>query len=152
MNADFAVPTAIDTILASSASRESKAKRIAEAIRLARDYRWVGIYEIDGSEIAVIGWSGPEAPSFPRFPITQGLNGAAVASRSAVAVNDVTLDPRYLTTFGSTQSEIVVPIVHPATKAVLGTIDVESVNKNAFTDADRAFLERCAGAVCPLLI
>ena len=56
----------------------------------------------------------------------------------------MTADPRYLTTFGSTRSEIVVPVV---TDGVRGLIDVESERPHAFGDADRAFLERCASAV-----
>jgi putative methionine-R-sulfoxide reductase with GAF domain len=48
--------------------------------------------------IADIAWCGPTAPSHPRFPRSQGLNGAAVASRKAVVVQDVSKDRRYLPT------------------------------------------------------
>ena len=136
--------------LRSNDAREAKAVRIAETIRSAGDYRWVGIYEVSGEEIAVIGWSGPEEPAYPRFPITQGLSGTAVTSGEAVVVGDVSTDPRYLTAFGSTRSEIIVPVIEPATRKVVGTIDVESEHKNAFTDADRATLERCATAIAGL--
>lgn len=61
-------------------------------------------------------------------------------------VGDVTQDPRYLTTLGSTRSEIIVPILHPVTRAILGLIDVESERVNAFTQDDRAFLEKCASS------
>jgi L-methionine (R)-S-oxide reductase len=137
-------------VLRSAEGREAKGERIAETIRSAGDYRWVGIYEVSGEEIAVIGWSGPGEPAYPRFPITQGLNGAAVSSGEAVVVGDVTTDPRYLTAFGSTRSEIIVPVIEPATQKVVGTIDVESELKNAFTDADRATLERCAATIADL--
>jgi L-methionine (R)-S-oxide reductase len=62
----------------------------------------------------------------------------------------VTSDPRYLTTFGSTRSEIVVPILHPVTGVTLSLIDVESERVNAFTDDDRAFLEECASVLANL--
>ena len=137
-------------VLRSADGREAKAVRIAEMIRRAGDYRWVGIYEVSGDEIAVIGWSGPGGPAHPRFPITQGLSGAVVSSGEAVVVGDVTTDPRYLTAFGSTRSEIIVPVIEPATRKVVGTIDVESEHKNAFTEADRATLERCAAAITDL--
>jgi L-methionine (R)-S-oxide reductase len=137
-------------LLQSADGREAKAERIAERIRSASDYRWVGIYEVSGEEIAVLGWSGPGEPAYPRFPITQGLSGTAVSSREAVVVGDVTTDPRYLTAFGSTRSEIIVPVIEPATRKVVGTIDVESGHKNAFTDVDRAILERCAAAIADL--
>jgi L-methionine (R)-S-oxide reductase len=137
-------------VLRSADGREAAAERIAETIQSAGNHRWVGIYEVSGEEIAVIGWSGPGDPAYPRFPITQGLSGTVVSSGEAVIVGDVTTDPRYLTAFGSTRSEIIVPVIEPATRTVVGTIDVESEHKNAFTDADRATLERCAEAIADL--
>ena len=46
-------------------------------------------------------------------------------------------------TFGSTQSEIVVPVVCESGK-VIGLIDVESEKLDAFTENDRDFLEHAA--------
>ena len=88
--------------------------------------------------------------SHPRFPVGQGLSGAAVADRQAVVVGYVTTDPRYLTAFVSTLSEAVVPVLDPATGAVVGTVDVESAERDAFTAADRQVLERCAAALAGL--
>jgi putative methionine-R-sulfoxide reductase with GAF domain len=140
----------ISAVLESDGDRREKAVSVAKVVRSAGDYRWVGIYEVSGEEIAVIGWSGPGEPAYPRFPITQGLSGTVVSSGEAVVVGDVTTDPRYLTAFGSTRSEIIVPVIEPTTRKVVGTIDVESEHKNAFTDADRATLKRCAAAIADL--
>jgi putative methionine-R-sulfoxide reductase with GAF domain len=49
------------------------------------------------NEIVVIAWAGPEPPTYPRFPISQGPNGIAVASKRPVIVQDVAKDSRYLT-------------------------------------------------------
>jgi L-methionine (R)-S-oxide reductase len=147
MNYTISFLNEIQTICESPDTRTSKAKRIAEVVRRTKDYRWVGIYDVGEKEIAVIAWSGEGAPTFPRFPVTQGLNGAAVSSRAPVIVNDVANDPRYLTTFGNTQSEMIVPVINPETESVVGTIDVESVKKNAFGETDRIFLEECAGVM-----
>jgi L-methionine (R)-S-oxide reductase len=141
-----AVLRGIDDVLASEEERAEKAVRIAELVRQAGGYRWVGLYEVTEREIAAIGWSGPGAPAYPRFPVTQGLSGAAVTTGRAVVVNDVTADPRYLTAFSSTLSEAIVPVVDPGTGAVVGTLDVESGERDAFTDADRQALERVAAA------
>ena len=140
----------IHAALTADDSQASKAKCIAGLIRNAHDYRWVGIYDVTEQEIGVIGWSGEGAPTVPRFPVTQGLNGAAVASRSTVIVNDVANDPRYLTTFGNTQAEIIVPVIQPDTGKVVGTIDVESAHKDAFGNEDRTLLEACARMILPL--
>ena len=140
----------ISRILETNNGREEKAARVAEAIRRAGGYRWVGIYEVMEDEIANVAFDGPGAPVYPRFPITQGLSGAAVASGETVFAGDVAEDPRYLTAFGSTRSEIIVPVVEGAKRKVVGTLDVESEEKDAFSEADRSALERCAVAVAGL--
>lgn len=90
--------------------RPLKARQAAELVREARWYRWVGLYDVLPSEIAAIAWTGTTAPAYPRFPVTQGLSGAAVAARQPVIVQDVTQDSRYLTAFGSTRSEAIFPV------------------------------------------
>jgi GAF domain-containing protein len=125
------------------ADRAARARLAAEVIRAARGYRWVGLYDVRPSHIAAIAWTGPTAPRHPTFPRTQGLNGAAVAQRAPVIVQDVRNDPRYLTTFGSTRAEAIFPVCGAAGDLV-GTIDVESDRIDAFTPEDEAFLRQCA--------
>jgi L-methionine (R)-S-oxide reductase len=137
----------IHEALASTDSRQQKVERIAEAIRKAGPYRWVGIYEVDSKDITIVGWSGQGEPAYPHFPASKGLCGSAVASRKTVLVGDVTKDPRYLTTFGSTRSEIVIPVVRLETGSVVALIDAESERMNAFTSEDQILLEKCAAAI-----
>ncbi len=137
-------------VVGGSADRTTKVGQLADVLRRAGPYRWVGLYDVTTNEIAVVAWSGAGAPSYPRFPRDRGLCGAAVSVRRAILVGDVAKDPRYLTTFGSTRSEIVVPVLHPSTGEPVGLIDVESERVAAFTDDDRALFERCAMAMADL--
>ncbi len=130
--------------------RERKAAGVARAIRRAGAYRWVGLYEVGEEEIVNLAFDGPGVPAHPRFPVTQGLSGAAVSSGKTVVVGDVSKDPRYLMAFGSTRSEIIVPVVECVGRKVVGTIDVESEQVDAFSEEDRAALERCAATVAEL--
>lgn len=57
---------------------------------------------------------------------------------------DVARDTHYLTAFGTTRSEIIVPVFDAMRNTVLGTIDVESERLQAFSDEDQVFLEDCA--------
>ena len=139
----------VSRVLEGDGNRERKAAGIAEAIRRSGGYRWVGLYKVTEDEIANLAFDGPDAPAHPRFPVTQGLSGAAVASGKTIVVGDVREDSRYLTAFGSTRSEIIVPVADRAGK-VVGTIDVESEQVNAFSEEDRVALERCAAAVAAL--
>lgn len=128
----------------------ARRRRVAEAIRRSGNYRWIGIYEIGAEEIAALGWSGGEAPKYPRFPVSQGLCGAAASTGTTVVVGDVTKDPRYLTTFSSTRSEMIVPIMRSAARRPIGLIDVESERVNAFGEKDRSLLENCAQVLAAL--
>jgi L-methionine (R)-S-oxide reductase len=118
----------------------------AELIRVAGDYRWVGLYEVTDTEIRAVAWTGPTPPAFPRFSREKGLNGVAVSTKAPVVCQDVAHDPRYLTTFSNTGSEAVIPVISEAGH-VLGTIDVESERRNAFSTDDELFLAACAATV-----
>lgn len=138
---------ALRRAVAADAPLRVRARHAATAIRLAGGYRWVGLYDVGPETIRVIAWDGPSVPSHPSFPVSQGLNGAAVVSREPVIVQDVTEDPRYLATLGSTRAEMIVPVMAADGSRVLGTIDVESERTNAFADSDRALLTAFAEAL-----
>ena len=110
-------------------SHKNKASLLTELIKSAKGYRWVGLYDITKKEVINIAWTGPNAPSYPRFPVTKGLTGAVVAAGEAVNVGDVNADSRYLN--------------------ALGTIQVESDKLNAFGRDEQRFLEECAQAIAP---
>lgn len=135
-------------VLEHNLSRPAKARLLAETLREGRNYRWVGLYDVGPAEITAIAWTGSESPAFPSFPITQGLNGAAAASGKPVIVQDVSQDPRWLTTFGSTQAEAIFPVMGVGGK-VVGTIDVESDRIGAFGPDDEALLDEAARVLRP---
>src|SRR6266436_2674257 len=99
-------------------------------------YRWVGLYDVDSQagEVVNLVWDGLGAPEYPTFPIGKGLTGSAIQESKVINVGDVAADPRYLTAFGSTRSEIIVPILDSKADKVIGTIDVESERPNAFDE------------------
>jgi len=151
------VPIVINNVLgqirataAGSDDRAARAKRLAELIRTLGEYRWVGIYDVTPEQVSIIAWSGPGAPQYPKFPVTKGLTGAAIQQKRAVIVGDVRNDPRYLTAFGSTLSEIIVPVMVPGEERVIGTVDVESEHANAFSARDHQMIEQCVQAALPL--
>jgi L-methionine (R)-S-oxide reductase len=110
-------------------------------------YSWVGIYLVEGDELVLGPWQGPEATEHVRIPVGQGVCGAAAASGVTEIVDDVNADPRYLACFPSTRSEIVVPIA--LNGRVVGEIDIDSDRPAAFGQEDRDFLERVAELIAP---
>ena len=113
-------------------------------------YSWVGIYLVDGDDLVLGPWRGPQATEHVRIPVGQGVCGAAAASGETEVVDDVNVDPRYLACFPSTRSEIVVPIARDG--RVVGEIDIDSDRPAAFDAADRELLERVAGLIAPLSV
>ncbi len=140
-------------ILVSAAKdRVAALQSVAELLRSSGRYRWVGLYDVDraAGTVTNIAWSGPGPPEYPAFPITKGLTGAVISTRKTVNIGDVAADPRYLTAFGTTKSEIIVPVFDRAGENVVGTIDVESEKPNAFPKDMQALLEACSKVVRPL--
>ncbi len=133
--------------VAGPGTRAERAEAVCSAIASARGYDFVGVYDVLEREIAVVGWSGNEPPQHERFPRESGLCGAAAESAETQIVNDVSGDPRYLTTSASIRSEMIVPVVEPATRTVVGTLDVASNRQGAFTNEDRELMEDCGRAI-----
>ncbi|MHA2621156.1 MAG: GAF domain-containing protein [bacterium JZ-2024 1] len=117
-------------------------------VRLLRQrvphFNWVGIYWVkpDRQKLALGSWDGPEPTEHTEIPVTQGICGAAVREARTIIVDDVRRDPRYLSCFVRTRSEIVVPIFKDG--KVIGEIDIDSDTLCAFSEADRVFLESVA--------
>lgn len=105
------------------------------------DYSWVGIYLLDGQELALGPFCGLPSPH-QRIPLNKGICGAAASQGETIVVDDVNADPRYLACSLNTRSEIVVPIKRGDN--VLGEIDIDSDKPAAFTAADRDLLEQTA--------
>jgi L-methionine (R)-S-oxide reductase len=123
-----------------------------QAVRLLKDaipyYSWVGIYLLDGDELALGPYLGKPSPH-TRIPLGQGICGAAATEKTTIIVDDVNADPRYLACSLETRSEIVVPIMNGA--EVLGEIDIDSDQPAAFGQADRALLEQVAALLSEAL-
>lgn len=104
-------------------------------------YTWAGIYLVEGDELVLHNFIGKPSPH-ERIPIGKGVCGAAVAAEESIIVSDVNADPRYLACSIETKSEIVVPIF--AGPQVVGEIDIDSDQPDAFHEGDREMLESCA--------
>jgi L-methionine (R)-S-oxide reductase len=139
---------AIDRILNRGGEADDVLRAVVHVLHdRFEDYSWVGIYLVEGDDLVLGPWKGPEATQHVRIPVGQGICGAAAASGQTEVVDDVNADERYLACFPSTRSEIVVPIAYEG--RVVGEIDIDSNRPAAFGDDDRAFLERVALLISP---
>jgi GAF domain-containing protein len=137
---------ALEETLGSETEADQVLRRTVELLHdRFEHYSWVGIYLVEGDELVLGPWKGPEATEHERIPMGQGICGAAAASGVTEIVDDVNADERYLACFHSTRSEIVVPISYEG--RVVGEIDIDSDQPAAFGQDDREFLERVAGLI-----
>ena len=132
----------MDSAIGSTLGREARQIMVKLLNSAVPPYSWVGIYTVDGEDLVLEGWAGPAASEHTRIPIGKGVCGYAAKSGRTEIVSDVSKDPRYLQCFLSTKSEIVVPITSDG--SVVGEIDVDSDQLDAFSSVDREFLEAVA--------
>src|SRR2546422_4193251 len=132
------VAARLDKIIHSGSQRKAITDFVCRELRKIPHYTWVGIYNVDGSELVLASWSGPSSTQHTRIPLGQGICSAAVTEKATVIVPDVTDDPRYLQCFINTRAEMVVPILRDG--ASIAEIDIDSHHLNAFTPTDQEFV------------
>jgi L-methionine (R)-S-oxide reductase len=139
---------AVDRIVNRETEADEVLRKTVEVLQdRVEHYSWVGIYLVEGDDLVLGPWQGPQATEHVRIPVGQGICGAAAASGVTELVDDVNADERYLACFASTRSEIVVPIAYEG--RVVGEIDIDSDVPAAFGPEDRTFLERVALLISP---
>ena len=147
------VPAAVDSIdrtsagfraaIAEGEDQGAAAQRAVEQLHaMLPHYDWVGIYWVDGSDLVLGPWVGPEATEHTRIPIGTGVCGAAAASGRTEIVPDVDADPRYLSCFASTKSEIVVPIFHE-NEVEFSAYNFEVADTDSLFDRFRQAADEC---------
>lgn len=132
----------IDATIGSSRGRQARDALVKLLNSTVPTYSWVGIYIVEGNDLVLDAWAGPAATEHVRIPIGRGVCGFAAKAGRTEIVSDVSKDPRYLQCFLSTKSEIVVPISNQG--QVVGEIDIDSDQLDAFSSVDREFLEAVA--------
>jgi signal transduction histidine kinase len=134
--------TQIGGIITSDLRLSDLLKKAADAVHELLGYPNVAIALIDPEDpqTLVLDTLGGHYRSIIhgeyRFPIEQGIMGAAVRARETVLVNDVLKDPRYLRTPGAPDvyAEIAVPVL--LGDSVLGVLNVETDAPLAESDAE----------------
>lgn len=132
----------VDDFIQTARSRYSALEAVVRL--LASNYRhfnWAGIYILEDGVLQLGPYIGDPSPHVS-IPIGQGICGAAVKEQKTIVVPDVNADARYLACSLTTKSEIVVPIRR--NQAIVGEIDIDSDELDAFKERDRLVLEEVA--------
>jgi sigma-B regulation protein RsbU (phosphoserine phosphatase) len=115
---------------------EELLRRAAELVKRVIDYQILGILLYD-ERTSMFRHRldvkyGQSAQGKLRVSANEGIVGAAVSSGQPIRVPDVTNDSRYIMVNPETRSELAIPLIHKG--RVVGVLDLESPQKNYFTD------------------
>jgi GAF domain-containing protein len=110
---------------------------VAAALKEQFGWLWVGFYLVKNGELVVGPFQGPVACT--RIRKGKGVCGTSWAEERTLIVPDVEAFPGHIACSSLSRSEIVVPI--RAGSEIVGVLDVDSVDLNAFNEEDQHWLE-----------
>lgn len=116
-----------------------------------RRYNFVGIYMLNAAEneLWLHNYSG-EPTDHAKIAVGVGVCGTAVAENANQNVPDVTKVGNYLSCSPRTKSELVVLI--KSDNEILGQIDIDAKELNAFPDADQQAIELIADKLAQIIM
>ena len=124
-------------------------QRVAEMLKRFIDYEIFAILLLNEKtqELHIRFQVGhtPEVAERIRIRVGQGVTGRAVQTREPVLVNDVSADENFINSAPSARSELAVPLI--AKNKVIGVIDVEAAQTNAFTEEHKRLLTLFASRI-----
>jgi len=141
---DFLLEVA--TATTSTLDLEGLLKTLAQLVRtvVRFDLLAVLLYSEQRGGLVVrysIGYN-PETIRDLVIPLEEGITGLVATTRSPVSVGDVKAEPRYLPLVDAVRSELAVPMVQRG--QLVGVIDLQSTELNAFAPEDCAMLQLIA--------
>ncbi len=143
------VLTALSSCIQCKQHRDELAQVAVEEVAKALPQAgWVGVYWLHGDTLELGPYVGPPT-EHTRIPVGTGVCGTAVAEDKDQVVPDVRVRTNYLACSARTRSEIVVLIRSHG--KVVGQLDLDSDQVDAFGKDDHGFLRLVAGAMGNLL-
>src|SRR5579872_7290463 len=123
--------------------------RVAELVRRIIDYEIFAILLLNEKtqELRIRFQVGhpPEVAERIRIKVGQGVTGRAVQTREPVLVNDVAAEENFINSAPGARSELAVPLI--AKNKVIGVIDIEANQPNAFTEEHQRLLTLFASRI-----
>jgi GAF domain-containing protein len=117
---------------------------VYEIKMVSSKYEWVGIYLLQGELLILETFLG-KPTEHSKIKLSEGVCGASASDKKTILVEDVAKENRYIACDLAVKSEIVVPIMRAGN--VIGVIDIDSNQRNAFQDQDQEFLEMVANLI-----
>ncbi|HTI08577.1 MAG TPA: GAF domain-containing protein [Puia sp.] len=127
----------IGALVAGERDGTANLANIAAALKEQFGWLWVGFYLVKNNELVVGPFQGPVACT--RIRKGKGVCGTSWEKAATLVVPDVEAFPGHISCSSLSRSEIVVPVFHKG--EVIGVLDADSVELNAFDAEDQRWLE-----------
>src|SRR5215210_6901937 len=111
---------------------------VAAALKEQFGWLWVGFYLVKKDELVLGPFQGPVACT--RIKKGRGVCGSSWATGETLVVPDVEKFPGHIACSSLSKSEIVLPLW--SNDQIIGVLDVDSVELNAFDETDKKYLEQ----------
>jgi L-methionine (R)-S-oxide reductase len=116
---------------------------VAAALKEQFNWLWVGFYLVKKDELVLAPFQGPVACT--RIKKGKGVCGSSWAQAKTLIVPDVEKFPGHIACSSASRSEIVIPVMHK--DEVVGVLDVDSKELNAFDTVDQVYLEQIVSLI-----
>ncbi len=116
---------------------------VAAALKEQFNWLWVGFYLVKKDELVLAPFQGPVACT--RIKKGKGVCGSSWAQAKTLIVPDVEKFPGHIACSSASRSEIVIPIMHKG--EVVGVLDLDSKELNAFDTVDQVYLEQVVSLI-----
>jgi len=110
---------------------------VAAALKEQFEWLWVGFYLVADEQLLLGPFQGPIACT--RISKGKGVCGTCWATGQTIIVPDVSKFPGHIACSSKSRSEIVVPLLKNT--EVLGVLDVDATELDAFDETDQHYLE-----------
>ena len=117
-------------------------KSTLDVIEKTLGFEHAGFAVVEKNRIRIVGYRGRSKPLSTTLPLNSNKKGIVVKvaeERKAILVPDVNKNADYVEAWPSIRSELAVPII--SENKVLGVLDMESEELNAFTQKDMILLQ-----------
>ena len=123
-------------LVTSETNQIANLANIAAALKEQFNFFWVGFYLIEGEQLVLGPFQGPVACT--RIQYGRGVCGTSWKENKTIIVPNVEEFPGHIACSSLSKSEIVIPIYQD--NSIIGILDVDSDELNAFDEIDAQYL------------
>lgn len=142
----------ITTSAASGTTLEEALTSAVEGLQvtLGGDRVSILLSDEDRKNLVVKAWVGySNEASDLKVPFGSGITGWVATHRKPLRINDISQDTRYIQVSANTRSELALPLIFR--NDILGVLNVESEQLDAYNDNDEEMLGTLAGSLAAII-